>query len=256
MKNDLIQKDLSNYKLVIENFEGPLDLLVYLISKNKMDIFDISLSSLTDKYIEYLNTMSEMNLEITSEFIVMASTLLNIKSKKLLPQLSEDSDEDEIDEKDIISRIVEYKKYKEISEKIYQLYRNNFGSFEKDPEKIKFKRNIDTTELNIDADKLYKVYFDMLERNQNKINIKANDIRKLALYEKITVKDKVKQIVSYLDKNDSMIFNNVYNIDSCSNIEIVTAFLGVLELSKLRQVNVNQACLFSDIKIIKNNLIV
>ena len=83
----IINSNTENYNLVIKNFEGPLDLLLFLITKNKMNIFDISLSELTDKYVEYLNDMTEQNIEIASSFIVMASTLLDIKARKLLPEL-------------------------------------------------------------------------------------------------------------------------------------------------------------------------
>lgn len=251
MNKEIIQKDLSKYTFVIKNFEGPLDLLVYLISKNKMNIFDISLNDLTDKYIEYLNTMSEMNLEITSEFILMATTLLNIKSKKLLPEINDD-EEDEITEQDIIAKIVEYKKYKEISEKISNMYNINFGTFSKYPEKINFNKKYVYDNQKINKSSLYNIYKNLLEKNENKINSKANDIKKLALYEKITVKDKVKQIISYLDKNNTMIFNNFYSVNDYSNLEVITAFLGVLELSKLKQVDVEQQSLFSDIFVSKN----
>lgn len=253
MKNDVIKRDVSKYNLVITNFEGPLDLLVYLISKNKMNIFDISLSELTDRYIEYLNAMSEENLEITSEFILMASTLLDIKSRKLLPELdAKEDDEDKITEEDMIKKIIEYKRYKEIAEKIKNMYDNNYGSISKKPEKINYanyasnkkKKNV---YKNIDYNKLYKIYVEILQRNKDKMNKKANDVRKLALYDKFTVKDKVKQIVSYLDENENMIFNKMFDVSKCTNVEVVTAFLGVLELSKLKQVNIGQKYLFSDI---------
>ena len=129
----------EKYNVVLQNFEGPMDLLLYLISKHKMNIFDISLSELTDKYIEYLNQLTEYNIEITSEFIVMAATLLDIKAKRLLPELEPKEEEDDVTEEDIINKIIEYKKYKEISEKILDMYNENFGSFSKPFEKIKYE---------------------------------------------------------------------------------------------------------------------
>ena len=89
----ILTLESKKYSIKIENFEGPLDLLIYLIEKNKMDIYDINLAEITDQYIEYLNKMEEMNLEIASEFLVMASTLLYLKSKKLLPKQEEESEE-------------------------------------------------------------------------------------------------------------------------------------------------------------------
>ena len=129
MKQELINKQA--YSIKIDNFEGPMELLLFLISKHKMDIFDICLSDLTDKYVEYLNEMTEENIEIASEFIVMAATLLDIKAKKLLPELSDEDekDEDGLTEQDIITRLIEYKKYKEISDTIKEMYAKNFGSF-------------------------------------------------------------------------------------------------------------------------------
>ena len=112
----VLNNDTEKYNLVIKNFEGPLDLLLFLITKNKMNIFDISLSELTDKYIEYLHDMTEKNIDIASSFIVMASTLLDIKARKLLPELEpEEDDEEHITEEEMINRIIQYKKYKEIS---------------------------------------------------------------------------------------------------------------------------------------------
>jgi segregation and condensation protein A len=248
---DVIQRNVSKYTLVINNFEGPLDLLLFLITKNKMTIFDISLSELTDKYIEYLNQMEELDLEITSEFIVMASTLLEIKARRLLPELEPEEDEDTLTEEDILNRIIEYKKYKEISGTIKQIYEENFGSFSKNPERIKFSKKIDEYTEKLDIERIYTIYQDVIKRNENKVNVKAKEIEKLALYEKITVKDKVKQIISFLNKNNQMIFNEVFNSDSCSNIEVVTAFLGLLELSKEKKVKVDQKYLFSDINVVK-----
>ena len=91
--NNIISLKTNTYLIKIDNFEGPLDLLCHLIDKNKMDIYDINISQITDQYLEYINQMEEMNLDITSEFLVMASTLLYLKSKHLLPKQQEDEDE-------------------------------------------------------------------------------------------------------------------------------------------------------------------
>ena len=109
---NILTLETNKYAIKIENFEGPLDLLCHLIDKNKMNINDIRLSEITDQYIEYINKMEEMNLEITSEFLIMASTLIYLKSKSLLPK--ENEDEEEISEEELLRRIIEYKKYKEI----------------------------------------------------------------------------------------------------------------------------------------------
>ena len=239
---------MEDFKFSIENFEGPLDLLLYLISKNKKDIFEISLSDLTDEYVAYLQEMNESNIEVASEFVVMAATLLDIKARKLLPQLEPQEDEEEISEEEILRRINQYK----ASEQIYKMYQENFGSFVKTFEKINFNKKAEYTGDRIVPQELYNLYSDILMRNQNKINRQAKEIEKIAVYEKYTVQDKVRQIVNYLNDNKNMVFNKVFN-ESCDNVEVVTAFLGVLELGRMKQVDIEQKYLFSDINVTRKN---
>lgn len=116
----ILALETQKYAIKIDNFEGPLDLLCHLIDKNKMNIYDINLSEITDQYIEFLKEQEKLNLEIASEFVVMASTLLFLKSKNLLPKQEEE--EEEITEEELIRRIIEYKKFKEISKVLREKY--------------------------------------------------------------------------------------------------------------------------------------
>ena len=120
---NVLTLETNKYAIKIENFEGPLDLLCHLIDKNKMDICDVKISNITDQYIDYINKMEELNLEITSEFLIMASTLLYLKSKTLLPVDNEEKEE--ISEEELLRRIIEYKKYKEITKKLKEFYLEN-----------------------------------------------------------------------------------------------------------------------------------
>ena len=120
---NVLTLETKKYAIKIENFEGPLDLLCHLIDKNKMNINDIKLNEITDQYIEHINKMEEMNLEVTSEFLVMASTLIYLKSKSLLPK--EGDNEEEISEEELLRRIIEYKKYKEITKNLREMYNNS-----------------------------------------------------------------------------------------------------------------------------------
>ena len=126
--------ETNKYAIKIENFEGPLDLLCHLIDKNKMNIYDINLSEITDQYIEYIKEQEKLNLEIASEFLVMASTLLYLKSKNLLPKQEED--EEEITEEELIRRIIEYKKFKEISKVLKENYISFSNRYFKGQEEI------------------------------------------------------------------------------------------------------------------------
>ena len=131
---NILTYESTKYPIKIENFEGPLDLLCHLIDKNKMDICDIKISEIADQYIDYINKMEEMNLEIASEFLIMASALMYLKSKSLLPK--ENDDEEELSEEELLIRIIEYKKYKEISTKIRELFIENSKKVFKKPDVV------------------------------------------------------------------------------------------------------------------------
>lgn len=254
--NDLLDRKEDTFKITIDNFEGPLDLLCFLISKNKMSIFDISLSKITDEYIEYLNKMQDMNLDIATEFLVMASNLLYIKSKKLLPVIEpEDEEEDDVlTEEELINRIIEYKQYKEKIEDFKEMYAQNFGSFEKQAETIKVKREFDKESFKISLDNFYNIYQNIMNKNQEKINKKAKDVDNIVTYEKVTIRSKVKQIIDLFKKKTSFVFTKVYDPKKDKKIDIVTAFLSVLELSRLKHVDLEQKTMFGDIVVKKKDM--
>ena len=160
----ILTLETKRYAIKINNFEGPLDLLCHLIDKNKMNIHDINLSEITDQYIEYLKQQEKLNLEITSEFLVMASTLLFIKSKKLLPQ--QEDEEEEITEEELIRRIIEYKKFKEISKVFKENYMKYSKRIYKEQEEIKLpKRKLEKEFNNELIPDIYKV---IIEKNSIK----------------------------------------------------------------------------------------
>ena len=253
--NVLLEEKKDVFKIEIDNFEGPLDLLCFLISKNKMNIFDISLSKITDEYIEYLNHMQSMNLDIATEFLVMASNLLYIKSKKLLPVIEpEDDEEDEmLTEEELLNRIIEYKQYKEKVEEFKQTYAENFGSFEKQAEQLKIKREWDR-QVNTSLDELYNLYLLIQQRNEDKVNKKAKNVENIVTYEKVTIRSKVRQIIDLFKKKTSFVFSKVYDPKKDKKIDIVTAFLSVLELSRLKHVDIEQKDMFGDIVVKKKDI--
>lgn len=245
-----MELDKNKHSVVISNFEGPLDLLCFLISKNKKDIFDISLSELTDDYIEYLNSMVELDMEIATEFLVMASTLLYIKSKKLLPTLEVPEDAEEMTAEELIQKIAMYKLYKEKQDELRQMYISNFGAFEKLPEKLKFEKTFFMPN-NVTLESMKENYTNVVNRNIDKINKKAEEIEKIAVYERVTVKSKVIIMLDKLKAKSKIVFNKLFSSDSNKKIDIVTAFLGMLELSRLKQVKIKQDKLYGDIEIEK-----
>ena len=237
----------NKYAIKIENFEGPLDLLCHLIDKNKMNIYDIKISEIADQYIEYINKMEELNLEVTSEFLIMASTLLYIKSKGLLPNEAEA--EEELTEEQLIERIIEYKKYKEITQK----FRENYDEFSKRFFKIAERIELPKQKLEVEYSKsiLPNIYKDIIERNNERVNQNAKNIEKIAIIETYTVASKVKEMFKELIKKSKFVFNKLYSTSKCNKQEVVTAFTGLLELSRRNKVTTVQEELFGDITVEK-----
>ena len=237
----------KKYEIKIENFEGPLDLLCHLIDKNKMDIYDIRISEIADQYIEYINAMEEANLEITSEFLVMASTLLYIKSKGLLPNQVEN--EEELTEQQLIERIIEYKKYKEITKKLKEGYEEFSKRFFKFAEVIELPKQ--KLEVEYEKDVLPQIYSQIIQRNEEKINVNAKNIEKIAITETYSVGSKVKEMFRELIRKPKFVFNKLYSLSKCNKQEVVTAFTGLLELSRRNKVVTVQEELFGDITVEK-----
>lgn len=242
---NVLTLESNKYAIKIENFEGPLDLLCHLIDKNKMNIYDIKISEIADQYIEYINAMEEANLEVTSEFIIMASTLLYIKSKGLLPNQVEN--EEELTEEQLIERIIEYKKYKEITSKLKENYLEFSRRFFKIAEIIELPKQ--KLEVEYTPDILPQIYQAIVERNYEKVNQNAKNIEKIAITEKYTVASKVKEMFKELIKKPKFVFNKLYSISKCNKQEVVTAFNGLLELSRRNKVKTTQEELFADITV-------
>ena len=222
----ILTLETKKYAIKIENFEGPLDLLCHLIEINKMNIYDIQINEITDQYIQYLNQMEEMNLEIASEFVVMASTLLYLKSKKLLPKQEEE--EEELTEEELIRRIIEYKKFKEISKVLKQNFMQNGNRYYKGQENIELPKQ--KLEKDYDNTVIPNIYSDLIERNRAKINQNAKNIEKIALVENYTVASKVKEMFKVLVKQKRFVFNKLFSLKKHNKQEVVTAFSGLLEM--------------------------
>lgn len=243
----MLTLEIKKYAIKIDNFEGPLDLLCHLIDKNKMNIYDINLSEITDQYLDYLNEQEKLNLEIASEFLVMASTLLFLKSKKLLPQQEEE--EEEITEEELIRRIIEYKKFKEISKVFKENYQEYSKRYFKGQEEIELPKQ--KIEKDYDNTIIPTLYAKLLEKNNDKINQNAKNIEKIAITDNYTVASKVKEMFKILVKQKSFVFNKLFSIKKHNKQEVVTAFSGLLELSRRSKVETTQETLFGDITVEK-----
>ncbi|MBR4178997.1 MAG: segregation/condensation protein A [Bacilli bacterium] len=228
--------------LLIGDFEGPLDLLLHLIKKSKMEIFDIEISEITNQYLNYINQMSEMNLDIASEYLVMAAELIEMKSRKLLPMKDEETlEEEENPEEELKRRLIEYKKYKESTSVFRTLEENRSSYFTKAPESLK---NYSLEKLENDGSvgvmDLLDAFQKLLERQQFNKPVNTKIARK-----ELSVKERVVKIRDILKTKKKVKFIELF--DDFSKPYVVVTFLSVLEMAKNKEITLKQDNNFSDI---------
>ena len=214
-----------------EIFEGPMDLLVHLIRKNELDIYDIPIALITEQYLQYLEWMQAMNIDFAGDFLLMASTLTQLKSRMLLPV--HDGDEDEEDLLQEITRpLVEYLQMKSAAEQLVE--RNLLGE-------NTFVRNPDRGEFLIGSeDEFIKVgLFELIDAFQKILERIPDDHRVDMTADEISVKDKISQIIDILETKKSITFIELFT-DSPNKNEIIVTFLAVLEMVKLTLIRIVQ----------------
>ncbi|AJY77214.1 segregation and condensation protein A [Paenibacillus beijingensis] len=240
-----------HYKL--EAFEGPLDVLLHLIDRAEIDIHEISVSDITDQYMEFLNAMQQLELDVTSEFLVMAATLLAMKSKQLLPKppiLEDDGyddwhDDDSLDPRDeLIQKLVEYRKFKKIAEQLRGKETARSLVYSKEPEDMTtfMKASPVNPVEGLQLSDLIAAFQKAL-RKATRRNAVATVHR-----DEISVKDRIRDIADILREHETVRFSKLVRQDMDRH-EVVVTFLAILELMKMKQVTVFQHRLFEDIVI-------
>ncbi len=242
----------GKYTIKIENFEGPLDLLYHLIGKKKVDIYDVKIEEIADQYLEFLSKMQKLDLEIASEFLVIAATLINIKSRLLVPSKVKEQEEDGVldPKEELLLKVLHYKKYKEFSVKLHERQAHWEQCLFKDKEAIEF--DFEQNVLDIEPNILKSVYTAMLKKNKAKKNQKSQkDMVKIIQYEKVSLKSKIREVVSFLINRPKTLFSEIFLGKNKTRLEIITGFLAILELAKSRKIDIYQDGNFADISINK-----
>ncbi len=234
-----------DYKIVLDAFEGPLDLLLSLISKAKVDIYDIPINIITHQYLEYIYSMEELDLSIASDFLLMAATLLEIKSKMLLPGevIIVDDEEIEVDPREeLVRRLIEYKKYKEAAEELRVSENIELGVYYKPKEDF---ADYDYTydDIEFDLNLLLKSLNNIIKRRG--IIRESLDIREIHR-EEYRLEDCIDEITMSLKLKNKINFEDLLSENSTRN-EVVAYFLSILELIRLGRINVTQDKLYHDI---------
>ena len=232
-------------KVRLETFEGPLDLLLYLIKKNEINIYDIPISVITQQYLEYLEMMKNLNLDVAGEFLLMAATLLHIKSKMLLPAMEEEEGEKEEEDPraELVRRLLEYQRFKEAAQQLVKgplldrevFVRSFFG------ESLEGKEEEEEVSGEVTLFDLLEVMKKVLE------GLPAEDFQEISV-EQLNIKDKILQIMERLWESESLAFTELYTA-STSRREIIVTFLALLELLRLRMIRVYQGETFGAIRV-------
>ena len=237
--------------LQLDVFEGPFELLLYLIKKNDLEISRVSLAQVTDQYLKYLDTLKELNVDLASDFLFMASELAYIKSRTLLPNEAENiEDDDDPMAADLIAKLKEYERYKMAATDLKKrswLNRDIFcrGSFIEEGElenNEKKERAIDF--FDVDSMELIKAFSEVLERLPNE------KLEHHILAERISVSDRLYEILDVLKKSESVLFTDLFTGDKTRMADVVT-FLAVMELTKLKMTKIYQTDTFQPIRLMR-----
>ncbi len=236
------QKDKYNIKL--PNFEGPLDLLLYLIRKHKIDIYDIPIAFMLEEYLKYLAVMEDLNISIEGEFMEMAATLIQIKLRSLLPRSVEEDLEDPRTE--LVNNLLAYQKVKETTEILSGLAEENRYYFYRSMDDD-VRKEIQQSAVSYELEQKNIDLYDLIKVLQKYIIQKPQEISEDISLDQYKVEIKIKELSKLLRSHKKILFSDL--VKHCSRIEIIAFFLAVLELVKRKKVSVFQSNQFSDIHI-------
>jgi len=231
------------YQVKLEVFEGPLDLLLHLIKKEEIDIYNIPISRITEEYLAYVELLKLLNLEIAGEFLVMAATLLQIKSKKLLPVIDLDAEnQEELDPcQELVRQLLEYKRFKEVAKVLEQREIKQQQIYTRPPVKIE---KIGDEEYVIEAS-----LFDLLDAFKNVLKSSVKTVREI-IQEEVRIEERMKIIRDRLAEKESLTFEDIFTPES-TKMEMIVSLLGLLEMIKQKEIKIMQTRLFDKIRIFR-----
>ena len=234
-------------------FEGPLDLLLYLLDKNKVNIYDIPIVEITAQYMEYIAEMKRQDLDVLSEFLVMAATLIDIKSKMLLPRDSDDEEEETDPRAELVQQLLEYKMYKcmayELKDRQVDAQRVMFKKPTIPEEVLEYQEPLNVEELvsDITLAKLNEIFKSIMRKQQDKIDPLRSKFGKIEK-EEVSLEEKTEYLENYATTHKHFSFRSLLEAQS-SKVEVIVTFLAILELMKTGKILISQEHIFDDIQI-------
>ena len=237
----------------LQVFEGPLDLLLHLLDKNKVNIYDIPIVEITNQYMEYIAEMKRQDLNVLSEFLVMAATLIDIKSKMLLPKSENEEEEEEDPRNELVQQLLEYKMYKCMAYELKDRQMDAQKVLFKEPtipeEVLAFEEPVNLEELVSDVTlaKLNEIFKSIMKKQVDKIDPVRSKFGKIQK-EEVSVEEKMFYLEEYASTHQHFSFRSLLEAQS-SKVEIIVTFLAILELMKMGKIFISQEKIFDDIKI-------
>ena len=229
-----------DYIVSLDEFSGPLDLLLHLIKESNIDIYDIKIEDITKQYLDYIKKVEELNLSIASEYLVMAAELIEMKSRVLLPKNKDENGEEEIgDREDLINRLIEYQKYKEVTEKFREKEAERGEIYTKTPSKLDIKIE-NNNEVHMDVNLLIEAFQKYLERKKEEKPLNTTVTKK-----ELSVHDRCVKIRDILKTKKKVNFDELFDIVNIPYV--VVTFLSILEMVKKEEVNILQDKNFDNI---------
>jgi len=237
-----------SYKIKLEIFEGPLDLLLYLVKKEHLNIYDIPIAKVTEQYLQYLELMKLLDLNIAGEFLVMAATLMQIKSKMLLPideSAKAEEEQPEDPRAELVRRLLEYDKFKEIAQNLKEREINQQEVFKR-PKLQDKDAALDETPAYFEAS-----IFDLITAFTQALNEVPKELFYEVIKDEFTIEEKIHQILHLLLDLPSVLLSELFK-QSKNKLEIIVSFLSILELIRLKEIIARQRTLFGEIEIVRN----
>ncbi len=243
-KNNVELSSSFPFKVQLDEFEGPLDLLLHLIKENKIDIFNIPISFITVKYLEYMEAMKELDLDVSGEFLVMAATLIHIKSKMLLPDEAEESeDDDTADPRDeLVKKLLEYQSFKEAAKKLGVLADKRSRIYTRPKVSMNLHGAVDDEDdLNMSLFSLVQAFSSLLRRQQTQ-DVAIHEV----FEEEISIEERIEYIKNLLKDRKNISFNSMFGRFYSKNF-LIASFFAILELSKQKFLTIRQDGVFGEI---------
>lgn len=228
-----------SYQIILPQFEGPFDLLLFFIERDELDIYDIPINKLSMDFLDYIRRMEDLNIELASDFILVASTLMRIKARMLLPRKEVDEEGNEIDPREVlVQRLLEYKRYKSVLKELQELEsdrqsREQRGNITKEQRKL---AEINSVEAELETVTLYKL-LKVFQRVMDRYNDRSQEVQHTVVRYNYTIKERKGFLIGLVKKENKASFERIF--DDCENrVHAVYTYLAMLELVQLRDIGI------------------